>query len=85
MASEFVRSAEALRAALKLAHMRFFASVGSDVARLMLQSVECFVTYWAFVWSRQVLALSVQIVLFLDGLLDGGRHQTDTICCHSGR
>ena len=51
MARQLVRSAEALRAARKLAAMRLLAGVRSNMAGLVLEAVEGFIAERALVRS----------------------------------
>lgn len=53
--SELVRPRETLVAAGESAGVGFLAGVGSDVAGLMLEAVECLITHRTFVGTRQLL------------------------------
>jgi hypothetical protein len=71
---QLIRSAEALGAAWKLAHMRLLARVSANVSGLVFESVEGFGTDRTLVRSGQVLSW---FFLLRRRILNGGSHQTD--------
>ncbi len=62
MASKFIGSTKSFGAARELAGVWLFAGVRSDMAGLVLESVECLVAQRTFVGARQVGSMVVLVV-----------------------
>jgi hypothetical protein len=72
MPSEFVGSAEALRASREGTSMRLLASVGADMASLVFQAMEGLLTERTFVRAREISRGPLVVLL---GVLKKRRHQ----------
>lgn len=62
MAGQLVGSAESFRAARELASMRFLSSVRTNMARLMLETVEGLVAKGTLVRTRQIRTVFVLVL-----------------------
>lgn len=74
MAGQLIGTAKALGTAGKLARVRFLSGMGTNMAGLMLQTVESTVTERALVGARQILA---HLIGGRTGTLHQGREKAD--------
>ncbi|KAF3921119.1 hypothetical protein ABW21_db0200314 [Orbilia brochopaga] len=83
MPGQFIGTAEAFGAAWKCACMRFFAGMGSDVAGLVLKSVETTTADRALVRPRHLLGLRFRSIVVFHDLGEVGDSGT-RLCGNTG-